>query len=357
MSKISFTEVSAGNVELNREYPELDDPEVFENMVKVTLERMGERKCPHVRGQHAKATGCVTAEFQIANDIPPDLRHGVFRIPGHTFSAKVRFSNSDGTIEADGCKAARGLAIKLQDVVGLRALPGDGDGSQDFLMVNHPVFPFPNPKKYLETMKRMAFGEKLPIGEFMSHVAGKIFAGVHMKFFEPKELSIAEEIKGKHVASPLEISYWSGAPYWLGPASGEGGHAVKYSAVSRQKARTPIPEDPEKEPGDYLTQALMRGLRSQEAVFDFKVQLQTNADTMPVEDVSMEWDETVSPPITVATLRIPPQEVKASGDLATQCEAMSFNPWHALAEHRPMGGMNRLRKMVYAASVNERGSH
>jgi hypothetical protein len=26
---------------------------------------------------------------------------------------------------------------------------------------------------------------------------------------------------------------------------------------------------------------------------------------------------------------------------------LAFNPWHALAEHRPMGGINRLRKAVY----------
>jgi len=75
---------------------------------------------------------------------------------------------------------------------------------------------------------------------------------------------------------------------------------------------------------------------------------------MPVENDSVEWDETKSKPVTVATLRIPTQKVDGSGDLAIRCEAMSFNPWHALAEHRPMGGMNRLRKVVYLASVAKR---
>ena len=36
---------------------------------------------------------------------------------------------------------------------------------------------------------------------------------------------------------------------------------------------------------------------------------------------------------------------------------LSFNPWHALAEHRPLGGMNRLRKVAYAASIGKRGGH
>jgi hypothetical protein len=106
-----------------------------------------------------------------------------------------------------------------------------------------------------------------------------------------------------------------------------------------------------------ISQALARDLRSQEAVFDFKVQLQTDPVGMPVEDVSVEWDENASNPVTVATLRIPPQKVDGSDDLATGCETMSFNPWHALAEHRPMGRMNRLRKVVYQASIANRAEH
>ena len=182
-------------------------------------------------------------------------------------------------------------------------------------------------------------------------------AAAHLALLERNELKIVNAIKGKHVASPLEIKYWSGTPFWLGPAAGEGGHAVKYSAVSRQANRTAAPDHPEALPDDYLTQALARDLSTQEAIFDFKVQLQTDPVAMPVEDVSAEWDEYKSPPVTAATLRIPPQKVDGSGDLATRCEAMSFNPWHALAEHRPMGGMNRLRKVVYQASIGKRADH
>jgi len=332
--------------ELNREYPELDDPKVFEQMVNLTVGQMKPVHGHLRRGQHAKATGCVTAEFRIADDTPSDLRHGIFRQPGRTFGAIVRFSNSQGTFEKDGTGTARGLAIKLLDVVGTRAVADDGDSTQDFVMIDHPVFPFPDPKAYLETISR----KSIPL-------IGDLVAAAHLALLERNELKIVNAIKGKHVASPLEIKYWSGTPFWLGPAPGEGGHAVKYSAVSRQANRTAPPEHPEDLPDDYLTQALARDLQSQEAVFDFKVQLQTDPVAMPVEDVSVEWDEQKSPPVTVATLRILPQNVDGSGDLATTCESMSFNPWHALAEHRPMGGMNRLRKVVYQASIAKRTNH
>jgi hypothetical protein len=332
--------------ELNREYPELDDPEVFEQMVNLTVGHM-KPICGHfLRAQHAKATCCVTAEFRIADDVPSDLRHGIFRQPGDTFSAIVRLSNSQGTIEKDGTGTARGLAIKLLNVAGTRAIDGDTGRTQDFLMMSHPVFPFPDAKAYLETVKR----KDIPL-------IGDLVVVAHLALLEPEELKILKAIKGKHVASPLDINYWSGTPFWLGPADGEGGHAVKYSAVSRQAGRTPPPEHPEDLPDDYLTQALASELQLQEAVFDFRVQLQTDPVAMPVEDVSVEWDENISKPVTVATLHIAQQNVDGSGDLAKQCESMSFNPWHALVEHRPMGGINRLRRAVYPASVAKRAGH
>ena len=35
---------------------------------------------------------------------------------------------------------------------------------------------------------------------------------------------------------------------------------------------------------------------------------------------------------------------------------MAFSPWNGLAEHGPMGGINRLRKAVYLASQAKRAA-
>ena len=332
------------NPELNREYPELDAPDAFEQMIKLTVGQMETVDGRLRRAQHAKATGCVTAQFRIADTVPAGLRHGLFSEPGRLFTAIVRFSNSQSTFEKDSVGTARGLAIKLLDVTGGRAVPDDGDATQDFLMIDHPVFPFPDPKAYVETISK----KNIPL-------VGSLVAGLHLALLEQKELKVIKAIKGKSVASPLEITYWSGAPFWLGPASGPGGHAMKYSAVPRLANRSVPPSNGDDAPDDALTQALNAGLQSGQAVFDFKVQLQTDPLAMPVEDVSVEWDEAKSVPVTVATLVIPAQRVDPSGELAARCEALSFNPWHSLAEHRPLGGMNRLRRLVYLASVQKRG--
>src|SRR5258707_3941404 len=113
--------------ELNREYPELDDPEIFEQMIELTVDHMKPVDGHLRRAQHAKATSCVTAELRIADDVRPELRHGIFRQPGQTFNAIVRFSNSPSTFDKDGTVTARGMAIKLQDVAGTRAIDGHTD--------------------------------------------------------------------------------------------------------------------------------------------------------------------------------------------------------------------------------------
>jgi hypothetical protein len=84
-------------------------------------------------------------------------------------------------------------------------------------------------------------------------------------------------------------------------------------------------------------------LANHEIVYDFFIQFQTDAEKMPIEDPTVEWD---SPLIKMATIRIPIQKF----DTPEQNEFgdnLSFNSWHALPEHRPLGNFNRARKIIY----------
>ena len=330
------------NPELRPDFSLPGEDEIFKEMIKLTIGMMekSQNGCP-LRVQHAKANACVTATFEIASDIPADLQYGVFSQPGQVFEAIVRFSTAQGTIEPDSNPTARGLAIKLLNVEGQRAMDGDSDQSQDFLFVDHPVFPFPNPKEYRDVIKY----KSVPL-------IGDLLALGHLLLFDHDQLKIVHEIRKKTVASLLNITYWSGVPYWLGDAAGTTGQAVKYSAVP--PATGAGPADPKKLTDDYLREAVAKQLAEGEVVFDFKVQRQGDPATMPIEDASVYWDEKVSIPVKMATLRINKQTVTSDNELEKRCEGMSFNPWHALKEHRPLGGLNRLRKAVYEASFSER---
>lgn len=344
--------------ELNCEYPDPDESKLVEEMLTLTklrAEYIGAHRppsdtgCP-MRRQHAKSTGCVRGVFKVQDNLPDSLAHGVFGQAGKTYEAIVRFSNSADMPGQDGAdNMVRGMAIKLLDVDGTPALSGASERCQDFLMVNHPVFPFATPAEYVKFFRvRHTLGE----GE-----VAELAAVAATTFFHPWHALIIKQMLGKKVASPLEITYWSGSPYWLGPVGTTGGRMVKYSVVPKFTG-TPVPEHPEKLDKDYLNTALKNHLKSREAVFDFRVQPQTDPVAMPVEDVSAEWKEEDSAPIPVATLTIPAQYVDSSeGEaLNKQCDEMAFSPWNALAEHRPMGGINRMRKAVYLASKEARAA-
>ena len=331
--------------ELNCEYPEPSEARLNEEMVRVAVERMKPQQGRFRRGQHAKTTGCVRGVFTIRDDVADELRHGVFREPNKSFQAIIRFSSSAETIDPDSKGAARGMAIKLLDVDGTQAVPGAENRCQDFLTVNHPVFPFATPAEYVKLFEIRA-----------TPLVGDLLAAGWFALFHPRHLTSTMKIISKTVASPL-VKYWSGSPYWLGPLGTTGGRAVKYSLVPRSVGMDP-PVRQKRNPDDFLSQVLKHYLRTREAVFEFRVQPQTDPVAMPVEDVSVEWDEEVSKPIPVATLTIDVQDVDSPEGraLTEECETMAFSPWNALAEHRPMGGINRLRQAVYLASQAKRAS-
>ena len=84
--------------------------------------------------------------------------------------------------------------------------------------------------------------------------------------------------------------------------------------------------------------------------------MQTDADSMPIEDPGKLWPESVSPFRNVVTIRIPAQEFDSEAR-RTFDENLSYTPWHALPEHRPLGGVNRARKIVYRAIPTFRHEH
>lgn len=63
----------------------------------------------------------------------------------------------------------------------------------------------------------------------------------------------------------------------------------------------------------------------------------------PIEDSKVEWKSEL---VHVAKIIIPVQNVTS---LAQDrfCENLSFSPWHSLPEHKPLGLVNRVRKIAY----------
>ena len=135
-------------LELDREYPPPDEPADIQDMVElIKFIHHPQADGRVLRVQHAKDTGCVKLRFIVDPNLPDECRFGVFK-ESRTFDVVVRFSNSSEFVEKDSAGSARGMAVKLLDVEGERAIDGDSGLSQDFLLVDRPAFVFRAVKDY-----------------------------------------------------------------------------------------------------------------------------------------------------------------------------------------------------------------
>jgi len=268
------------------------------------------------RDAHPKAHGCVSAEFHVLDDLPTLLRVGLFA-RARAYSAWIRFSNGSGTLQPDRIGDGRGMAIKVLGVETSRST------TQDFIMINNPTFFVMDAADYVAFQR----------------------ASNPLRFFFPswnpyrirlRELLVARAITAQKAASPLDMRYWSMTPYLWGDT------ACKFSArPSSNKPKFSDTSAPE-----FLRDSLRAQLSEAEASFDFMVQLRTCASVMPIEDPRIEWHEADAPFVLVARIVIPRQTFDTAEREAFG-EALSFTPWHGLDVHRPLGGINRVRRAVY----------
>src|SRR5262249_55432085 len=145
------------------------------------------------------------------------------------------------------------------------------------------------------------------------------------------------------ISSPLETTYWSMVPYRLGDPPQK--QKIKF------RAKPHPPKDAAVKPHNPSPNFLRETMIEQLALgagaprqFDFEVQVGTPA--MQVENSIEEWKEEAAPFTKVATIMIPEQEF-ATRQRDDFGERLSFTPWHALPQHRPLGAINRIRRVVY----------
>lgn len=279
------------------------------------------------RDAHAKPHGCLMGVLRVRDDLPPTYRQGVFGKPGSLYKAWVRFSN--GTQADDRAADARGMAIKLLRVPGLKLLDRRDDlerKTQDFVMVNYHTFFLRTVEEYEEF-----FGYQVA-----NRPTAYFFAGPPWRW-RLHELYHGAHMLYQRVPSPLATRYYSMSAYRFGS------HNAKFSA---QPCASPTEKMPRERGSHYLRDALVQAVRAREACFDFLVQLQDPTKNMPIEDPTIEWSEDDVPYVRIARLRIPRQEF--STDVQNRfCENLQFAPWHSLPEHRPLGSLNRARRVVY----------
>lgn len=309
---------------------ETDPIACLKNMFVDTVQmgRIQKGQCPARRPVFLRLHGVAHARFVIEQDLPEALRVGIFG-EKKEYAAWVRYS-SDIPDGVPDLKSTIGVGIKLFDVAGEKVLPPEVHApTADFLLQNIDVFFVNNAREMCEFTK----------ASLTSTADYEAWLKAH-----PDTQRILNEME-KTVPSVFATSLWSVIPFRFGE--------LQHCKYKLEPELVPEGEAPDYQDPDYLAIDLHSRLQKGEVRLRFLVQLQTDPALMPLDEATVAWSEQLSPPIHVATLILPQQDVSARGQ-ASYGETLAFNPWRTLAVHEPVGSIADARKVVYQASAELR---
>jgi hypothetical protein len=276
------------------------------------------------RAFHAKIhAGIVNAKFVISSNLPEEFRVGFFE-PNKSYDAIVRFSNGSGVPQDDDKRDLRGIAIRVLEKEGT---------AHDFLMTNAPASHARDATQFMAFAKAGA-GSKLMLLPKLIWAIG---------FFETiRMLRTVIRQTSRPVGSLTTEQFFSRAPYAFGT------HAVKFMLDPQKSDEANSISGP-----DRLRIDLAARLKERSIHYDFKVQDWVDEKTTPIEDGVIQWN---SPAQAIAQLVIPKQDLasKEARDSEKSVNNLEFSPWNTTTVFRPLGSLNRARRLVYRSSVGLR---
>lgn len=283
------------------------------------------------RALHPKQHLGARATLTIDEGLPAHARQGVFASAG-TRQAYVRFSNGAGRFQHDREPDLRGLAVKVLEVDGKKVL-GDAR-TQDFLLVDAPALPFRSVDEFMAVVRAGKDPKRLPqrlIGE--------------LGFFRALGLigRVVGAVKGKR-GTLADLAYYTAAPIAMGPYAAR----LALRPLHEKDAAARAGKDESYLRADAETRHGKPGLR-----WALEAQFFTSEGETPIERSDVAWP---SPFEKLGTLAIEPASAdpeKRRG-LDAFVDTLSFDPWHALEEHRPLGSVMRARKHAYYFSTQAR---
>ncbi|KAJ6439068.1 putative protein y4iL [Purpureocillium lavendulum] len=262
-------------------------------------------QCPG-KAFHRKQLLAAEAVFEVLDELPPYVRFGVFAQP-RTFDSLVRLSNASTRIYEDARPDIRGFAIKVLGVEGKNTLNGGPAKEHNILMVQTDPFGASN----LDFI-RFVQATDAKQGDY-KNAPGRPFSGFAVDTFHTK------------------------TPFCVGPYAARGrltppmGQAADLSGSNDWGA-------------DVVSRLPL--------TWEYQLQFYVNDTDTPIDDATKPWNETASPYVTVARLTIPAQEI--TPEWSDGVINKTFLLWDTLEAHRPLGEVNRARRVVMDRSVENR---
>lgn len=281
------------------------------------------------RGFHAKGLfGVPRAVFRCAAQLPAALQVGVFQ-PSKEYPAVVRFSSSLSDVQPDGNRQGHGIAFRI-------TAP---EGIQDVLLSDSPASHARDAEQFMALADALTSKSRIAT---IVRLARRVGTGEAIRM-----LRTVLRTSTSNMTSMATASYWSRTPFSFA------GTAVRFVMRPHNAAAARAGNG-----SDYLHEEMRRRLAGSDVVFDLAAQLFVDAKRTPIEDGSVEWLESVSPPVPLGRLTLPRQDLTSEASLAqaAQIDSLALTPWNVVGDIRPLGSLNRARKAVYLASAQARGA-
>ncbi|MBV7455837.1 catalase [Acidovorax sp. sif1233] len=284
------------------------------------------------RGLHRKQLTAARGQLQVLGDLPAFASHGLFAQPAQ-YDVRVRLSNGGMDKASDRKPDIRGFSFSVLGVKGDSALGNGPAKSQDFTLINQEKFAFPQSGEFVDFVVAASHGGGALI-KFLVQRHGLLGAA--------RQIAKTAKTFGRPFGGFAAHAVHSAAPIACGP------YAVRVRLVPHVANGAPVTQVQDDWNAEFSTR-----LRQQDLVWDLQLQPFVDEATTPIEDASVDWP---TPYTTVARLTLPRQDPAADPALAAEVEAAVFDPWQALAAHRPLGDVMRARKVVYFESQKGRGA-
>lgn len=300
-----------------------------------------------IRDAHAKSHGILRGTIAVLGDLPEPFAQGVFREP-REYPVIARYSTAPGDILPDGVAGFRGLSLKLLDVPGPKLARGFEEAvTQDFLFINIPAIPTGDVAEYLRAMQRMEKIAHAPEGVQEAITTVTRIGGAVLRKVGVTDMGV--------IGQGMAQSHILGETFFTSAPLRHGDYIARLSAVPVAAAQRPLVGETVDTSNDSVLRDLVTEyFRGNGAEYEIRAQLNTNLETMPIEDASIAWNEDESPFVPVARLTIPAQDAFSPARRVYADDVLTFNPWQCIAEHRPLGSIMRSRRQAYEASSNDR---
>lgn len=319
--------------------------ETVESMARVNR-FMFEKHRHAIRDAHAKSHGVLRGELHVYPNLPEHLAQGMFREP-KVYPVILRLSSAPGSIDPDTQSAVKGLGLKIIGVEGRKFLPDQADEvTQDFLMVNDTIIPTGDIKSYhdMQLRQEKVFLHAPEVVTKLMTEAGTLVNQALDAVGIKKEIPL--------VVPPHPNNHILGETFTTLGAIRFGDYVSKISvAPLSANVKALAGEQVKIEEPSGWRDLVVDFFRQQGAEYELRAQLSTDLKTMPVEDASVDWPQDQSPYQGLGRIVIPAQEAFSPARRVFADDQLSFNPFHCLPEHLPLGSINRARIKAYERST------